>query len=246
MLDSNLESIAATMAKEPAVQVINAGMVDNPEKAVAASLSLNKENIELVFLYIATYSLSSTVLPILQRLKCPVIILNLQPVAAIDYTYINELNDRGRMTGYWLAYCQACSVPEVANVLNRSGLRYEIVSGYMQDKEAWSEIYGWISAAKVKRSMMNNKLGILGHYYGGMLDVYTDIILQSAVFGTQMEMVEVYELKKFRDEVSADELKDKITEFNQVFTVVPECSEEEIVRAAKTSVALDKIVKNTR
>ena len=32
------------------------------------------------------------------------------------------------MTGEWLAHCQACSVPEVACVFNRLGLRYEIVT----------------------------------------------------------------------------------------------------------------------
>lgn len=44
--------------------------------------------------------------------------LNLQPTAAIDYAWFNQLNDqtrpdRGLMTGEWLANCQACAVPEI-------------------------------------------------------------------------------------------------------------------------------------
>jgi len=104
------------------------------------------------------------------------------------------------MTGVWLEHCQACSVPEIASVFNRSGIQYDIVSGYLQDKEAWREIQGWTEAAAVAVSMRLNRMGILGHYYNGMLDVYTDLTKQSAVFGTHFELLEMCELKKYRDE----------------------------------------------
>ena len=103
------------------VEVTDAGMVDDPTKADAAAALLKENDVELVFLYISTYALSSTVLPVVSRLNVPVVVLNLQPTAAIDYDYINSLGDRGRMTGEWLANCQACSVPEVACVFNRLG-----------------------------------------------------------------------------------------------------------------------------
>jgi hypothetical protein len=41
--------------------------------------------VDIIFLYVTTYALSSIVLPVLQRAKVPVIILNLAPEAAIDY-----------------------------------------------------------------------------------------------------------------------------------------------------------------
>ncbi|MCF6357988.1 MAG: L-fucose/L-arabinose isomerase family protein, partial [Draconibacterium sp.] len=87
-------------------------------------------------------------------------------------------------------------------------------------------------------------MGIIGHYYGGMLDVYTDLTKQSATFGTHFKMLEMCELKKLRDSVSDSEIKSKISEFNSTLNVVEECEELEILRAAKTSVALDKLVEN--
>ncbi|MEA1886483.1 MAG: hypothetical protein U9N72_04665 [Bacteroidota bacterium] len=93
------------------VEVIDAGMVDNPEKAKQASEYLKAEGVEIVFLYVSTYALSSTVLPVAQKLKVPVVILNLQPVAQLNYTRFNQLSDRGTMTGVWLEHCQASSVP---------------------------------------------------------------------------------------------------------------------------------------
>jgi L-arabinose isomerase len=224
------------------IVVADAGLVDNPQKALEAASFFAKEEVDIVFLYVATYCLSSTILPVAQRLKCPIIVLNLQPVPAINYDYINGLEDRGKMTGYWLAHCQACSVPEIANVFNRSGLRYDFVTGYLKDPEAWKKIEEWVTATQVQHIIKNNRLGILGHYYCGMLDVYTDITKQSAVFGTHIELLEMCELKKYRDAVTEREIKNKIKEFQYNFEVAPECEESEILRAAQTSVALDKLI----
>jgi len=186
--------------------------------------------------------LSSTVLPIAQKLKVPVIILNLQPVPQLNYEKFNKLGDRGKMTGVWLEHCQACSIPEIASVFNRSSIKYEIVSGFLHDKEAWNEIAQWTEAARVAKAMKDNRKGILGHYYGGMLDVYTDLTKQSATFGTHFEILEMCELKKLRDMATDTEVQDKITEFMSTFDVAQECKSEELHRAAKTSVALDKMV----
>ena len=226
------------------VEVADAGMVDNPVKAREAADFLKSQDVEIVFLYVSTYALSSTVLPVAQKLKVPVVILNLQPVAQLDYETFNRLGDRGKMTGVWLEHCQACSVPEIASVFNRSQIQYDFVTGYLQDEEAWKEIEAWTEAARVAVAMRNNRLGVLGHYYCGMLDVYTDMTKQSAVFGTHIELLEMCELKKYRDAATEAEVQAKIQEFAAAFDVAPECEVAEIERAARTSVALDKLVEN--
>ena len=232
----------ATRMKLLGADVVDAGMVDCPEKAVEAANMMRKEGVEIVFLFISTYALSSTVLPVVQRLRVPVIILNVQPVAAIDYAGLNALGDRGIMTGEWLAHCQACSVPEFASVFNRAGIQYDIITGYLQEEYVWQEVQQWINAARVKAGMNNNRMGILGHYYCGMLDVYTDTALQSAVFGTHIELLEMCELKALRDAVTKNELSTKLNEFNERFNVSPQCEPDELVRAAQTAVALDQLI----
>jgi L-arabinose isomerase len=226
------------------VEVADAGMVDNPVKAREAADFLKTQDVEIVFLYVSTYALSSTVLPVAQKLKVPVVILNLQPVSQLDYAAFNQLGDRGKMTGVWLEHCQACSVPEIASVFNRSGIKYDFVTGYLQDEEAWREIEAWTEAARVAAALRNNRLGILGHYYCGMLDVYTDTTQQSAVFGTHIELLEMCELKKYRDAVTDAQVQEKIQEFHTAFDVASECETAEIERAARTSLALDQLVKN--
>ena len=217
------------MERDAGVQVADAGMVDSPARALEAASLFAREQVDLVFLYMATYCLSSTILPVVQRLNCPVVVLNLQPTPAIDYERLNALGDRGRMTGMWLANCQACSAPEIASVLARSHRRCAFVTGWLDDPVAWRQIGEWIAAAGVCAGMRRNRLGVLGHYYGGMLDVYTDLTRQSAVFGTHVELLEMCELHALREEVTDAEVAGKIAEFRAAFEVSPGNDYERIV-----------------
>lgn len=223
------------------VELVDAGMVDNPEKARAAASLFQQREVELIFLYISTYALSSTVLPVVQKARVPVVVLNLQPVAQLDYEAFNRLGDRGTMTGVWLEHCQACSAPEIACVFNRAGIAYHLVTGYLRDEEAWREIQHWLDAVKVKAGLRENRVGVLGHYYCGMLDVYSDMTQQAAVFGNHFELIEMCELHKLRERVTATEIEGKIAQFQREFVVAPECEAAEIARAAKTSCALDAL-----
>ena len=85
-------------------QIINAGLVDNARRRLLAAGSLfRRSEVDLIFLYVSTYALSSTVLPVVQQAKVPVIILNLSPEASIDYDSFNALcrsdADDGGMAG---------------------------------------------------------------------------------------------------------------------------------------------------
>lgn len=224
------------------VQVVNAGMVDNPRKSQAAAELFRSSDVQLVILYISTYALSSTVLPVVQQAKCPVLLLNLQPAPAIDYDRLNAMPDNVQKTGEWLAHCQACTVPELACVLSRADIRYDILTGHMQDPSVWTELMQWVDAAKAVYGMRHGRLGILGHYYCGMLDVYTDTTLQSITFGTHIEQLEMCELQRLRNEVTDADVEQKIREFESTFHVSPDCERHELIRAARTSVALDRLV----
>lgn len=228
------------------IEVIDAGMVDDIDKANDTALLMKKEDVELLFIFISTYALSSTLIPIVNRLNVPVLLLNMQPLPAIEYDKLNGMGDRGAMTGEWLANCQACSVPEFSSIFNRSLIKYDIISGYLDDIEAWKEISEWLIAAKIYLGMRKNRMGVLGNYYGGMVDVYSDLTLQSTVFGTHIEILEMCELGKIRKSISKEEIKRKITEFENTFIIDESCSPFEIERAAQTSVALDKLVEKHR
>ncbi len=223
--------------------VVNAGLVDNVDKAFAAGQLFRQTDVAVIFLYVSTYALSSTVLPVVQRANVPVIILNLSPEAAMDYTRFNRMTDRTRMTGEWLAYCSACPVPEIANVFNRVGIRFHQVTGMLHnDPECWQEVAEWVEAARVKETMAYNRLGAMGHYYSGMLDIYSDLTQQYSAFGGHIELLEVEELAALRKEVTQAEMAQRLAVFTDAFDIQPDCPTEDLESAARTSVALDRLV----
>ncbi|QEC80459.1 arabinose isomerase [Mucilaginibacter ginsenosidivorax] len=228
-------------------QIVNLGLVDTPEKAFESGSRFRREEVDLIFLYVTTYALSSTVLPVVSKVKVPVIVLNLAPEAAIDYSTFNQMNNRTAMTGEWLAFCSACPVPEIANVFRRSNIPFYQVTGMLNnDPGVWDEVEEWIAAAKVAHMMYYNRMGIMGNYYSGMLDIYANLTLQCATFGGHIEVIEVDELSGLRPGVTQPEINKKIEEFYNRFDVQADCPADEIKRAAVTAVALDKLVEKHR
>jgi L-arabinose isomerase len=229
--------------RRPGVEVVNLGLIDSPPKALEAGHQFRVADVDLIFLHVTTYALSSTVLPVVQRARVPVIVLNLQPAAAIDYATFNQMGDRTAMTGDWLAYCAACPVPEIANVFHRAGVDFHQITGMLHDDPVfWNEVDAWIGAARVAHVMFHNRLGLMGHYYGGMLDIYSDTTLQCATFGGHMEILEVDELAALRRDITAKAIKSRVAEFKKIFAVQADCPPAELDRAARTSLALDRLM----
>jgi L-arabinose isomerase len=224
------------------LEVVDAGLVDNPDVATSVGDRFRSENVEAVFLFITTYALSSTVLPVVRRAGVPVIVLNLQPVPQLDYDAFNALKDRGHMTGVWLEHCQACCAPEIACVFHRAGIPFYPVTGYLEEDAAWEEIGDWAQAISVRKGLQENRMGVLGHYYCGMLDVYSDLTTHSAVFGTHFELLEMCEAHAIWEAVDETRIAAKLGEFQEAFDVSEDCEASELERAARTAVALDELV----
>ena len=228
--------------KDAGATVEHLGLVDTPERGREAGHACRRADVDLLVIHVTTYALSSTVLPMVQRARVPVLVLNLQPQAAIDYEEFNRLPNRTAMTGEWLSFCSACPVPEIANVFSRAGIPFHQVTGVLGDDAVWAEINEWIAAARVKKALADNRLGLMGHYYSGMLDIMTDATQVAITFGSHIEHLEVDELSALRAAVKDHEITARIDEFRHHFDVQPDCALEELVRAAQTSIALDRFV----
>lgn len=244
-LETRLKGYVAEVAAQMEIfdaHIINEGLIDTPDKAFSAGLRFKQEDVDLIFLYATTYAVSATILPVVRKAGVPVVVLNLSAEAAINYGDFNRLNDRTIMTGEWLAYCSACSVPEIANVFRRSKIPFHQITGVLRnDPDVSKEMEEWIQAAGVARTMYYNKLGLMGNYYGGMLDIYTDLTLQCATFGGHIEILEVDELTALKSTVTESERELKLQEITSEFDVQADCSVQELDRAATTAVALDKL-----
>ena len=223
--------------------IVNLGLIDTPESSFAAGHACRQRDIDFLVIYVTTYALSSILLPVVRLARVPILLLNLQPAAAIDYKSLQTLENRAAMTAEWLAYCSACPVPEFANVLRRLELPFSQVTGVLEgDPQCWKEIDDWMEAARVAKQLSHCRMGLMGHYYSGMLDVTTDLAQLSGRFGTHIEMLEVDELSGLRKTVDPADVAEKMADFRAFFNIEPDCASSELKLAAKTAVALDRLV----
>jgi L-arabinose isomerase len=238
-------SVVENRLSGPRRVIHNFGLVDTPEKAQHAAYACRRENIELLLVYVTTYTLSAVVLPIIRRAGVPVLILNIQPDAALDCGRVNRMPTRTAMTGEWLAYCSACAVPEIANVMRRLRIDFRQLTGVLEDDSScWAQAEQWLNAAEVVHTLSVCRLGLMGHYYSGMLDIATDLLLVSGRFGLHIEMVETDELSALRLAVDCEAAAQQTAKFREFFDVDAACSVDELMQSARTSIALDQLVKN--
>ena len=216
------------------VEVISAGLVDTAPAAAEAGRKFASSDLDLIVCYVATYATSSQVLPVVQRAKVPVLVLNLQPVAALDY----ENTD----TGEWLANCSACCVPEISNAFTRAGVRFRVVSGMLgDDPEAWGAIEEWCRAAAVANALRSSRIGFLGHTYPGMLDMYSDFTMITAQTGAHIEVLEMCDLDQCVNAVTDAELAGKLAVTREIFTL-ENVAEEDLHWGAQVACGLDRLV----
>jgi L-arabinose isomerase len=231
--------------------VVSAGLVDDVPKARAAGAAFRQAGVDLVFCYVGTYATSSQVLPVIQEAKSRVVVLNLQPRAALDYTRTD--------TGEWLANCCACAVPEIAGAFARAAIPFRQVTGMLgpepdvrePSESAWAEIAGWCSAAKVVRNLRQARIGFLGHPYPGMLDMYSDFTQHQAQVGTHIEVLEMCDLEARVSAATDAEVARKADETGGIFDISDDSPSDPLAKkpapeqmdwACRVAVGLDHLV----
>jgi len=183
-------------------EVVSAGLVDTAPAARHAGANLAAAGVDLVMLYTATYATSSQVLPTVQAVGAPVVILNLQPTRTLDY--------EGMTTGEWLANCSACCVPEIAGALTRARIPYRVVTGTLLDGDpAWDVLREWLDAAYAVHCLRTARIGFLGHTYPGMLDMYSDFTQVHAQTGAHVEVLEIDDLVERVESAEAADVERK-------------------------------------
>lgn len=242
-LQERLEGYNAFLAEKLSKMgdVYNFGFVDTEAKGTAAGAYFRENGVDLVFAHSATYFTSSCVLPVHQACGAPVIFLNLQPAA--------EMNYAASGTGEWLAHCVACPVPEVSNAFERAGITAYFINGLLgleqtpgssladentaarpEAVRAWNEIREWVLAAKIRKNLSGSRFGFLGGYYSGMLDMYSDFTLLQSKTGIHIEVLEMCDIAKCTEEVTDAEVAAMLEKINSFFALSGDSPSDPIAR----------------
>ncbi len=232
------------MTAENEVEIIDFGMIDTSEKAYAAAQQMQAANVDLIFCNMITYATSSVFAPIIREVNRPMVLVALQPRAALDYTKAN--------TFMQLENDNICSVPEFIGVANRLGRKISdcIIGTLYGDEEAKKEIAKWCDIAKVLHDLRGARMGLMGHTMEAMYDMHADPTAISAAFGLHVPLLEVDDVLELYNEVTEEEIQAKIRVIDEEFDmpepksdpVTSKLTDADKYQAAKSAVALDKFV----
>jgi L-arabinose isomerase len=230
---------------ELGADVVSAGLVDTPQVARRAGVELAASRPDLLLLYTATYATSSQVLPVVQAVDAPLVILNLQPTRSLDYETVT--------TGEWLANCSACCVPELAGAFTRARIPYRTVTGTLLDGDpAWGVLRDWLVAAGAARDLRTARFGFLGHTYPGMLDMYSDFTQVHAQTHAHVEVLEIDDLVERVERADTEAVERKGDEIRRTFDladagadpIAAEITPEIFDWSARVAVGLDRLVED--
>lgn len=226
------------------IEIISFGMVDSPQKAYQVVETMAASDIDLLFCDMLTYATSGTFGIILKTIACPIILVALQPLQALDYncatTYMQLMND------------DICSLPEFAGVATRMGKKIpDVIIGTLHnDLLVEEEIKEYCAIAKVLRSLRTAKLAHIGHPINSMMDMHTDPTMITTFFGSHVFEHESNELITCYNKITENEITEKEQCILNFFDTPDPISDpismklkrEDLRTSAQVSVALDKFI----
>lgn len=234
------------MAKLQALgcEVVSGGLVDRPELSQPTADLFAREQVDLIIGEIMTYTASHVLIPIAQRNRAPYLTLALQMVPTVDYARLD--------TDEWNLIGSVMTAPEVACAFQRCGLPFQCVVGGAFQEKVWTQVKEWIEAAAAQRALRNSRLGYLGHYYPGMLDMYADFTLHQGRLGAHVELLEMCDLAERVRQVTEAEIAAKLEETYHTFRLPPpgydriteQVAPDELRWAATVACAEDRLVKD--
>ena len=229
-------------------EIVDLGYADRVDASFEAVKRLKKEDADLLFIILSTYVTSAVCAPFARYIDIPQILVGIQPLDHLDYshttTYMQLCND------------DVCSMPEITGVYERFGKPIPtcIVASASQSDRITKQVREWVLAATAMSAFKYETFGYLGHTYEGMYDMHTDPTAFTAAFGSHVKMLEMCELARLSEEVTAEEIKEQIGEITDTFEICDPSvdpltdfvKEEDLAYSARQAVALKKLVANNK
>ena len=246
LLDSLMgyHAVVKEMLEENDVEVRDYGMVDTSMAGYSTLEKMKGDQPDVIFCDMVTYATSSTFAPIIRNMDVPVILVALQPLEGLDYskacTFMQLENDN------------ICSVPEFTGVAIRLGKKVsDVVIGTLyNDDKAKAQIREWCEIAKVLHDLKGARMGLMGHVLEAMYDMHADPTAISAAFGIHVPLIEIDDVIGLYNTVTEEEINGKkeviLKEFDMPEPisdpVTVKLTDVDLYQAAKTAVALDKLI----
>jgi L-arabinose isomerase len=223
------------------VEVISAGLVDTADAAHTAGRQFKAADVDLVFCHLTTYASSETLLPAVRELDVPVVLLNVQSVAALDMSKVKTIGD-------WLgAGCTCAGLPEMTAALLRLGKRFAVVTGHLEaDPLLEGEIRRWCIAVGIRHRFRNETIGVLGRFYPGMMDLAVDETHLFRRFGVYVRHLLWEDISAGFEQIGTDEKTRRAAELADSFDHGGELKQRDFESIAEVLGALEALIERHR
>ena len=226
------------------VEVTAFGISDQAQHAYALVPRIQAADLDLLFVDMLTYATSSTIGAIFREVDVPIVLVALQPLAAMDYergsTLMQLMND------------DICSLPEFTGVAVRLGRPPPpcIIGMLHDDPQADTELADWCAIARVLHDLRRARLGHMGHVLEAMLDMHTDPTTITSTFGAHVVQCEADQLLDHyldADETLVERKKREILGFFDTpdpksDPLTRKLTRQDLHTAAQAAVALDSYI----
>jgi L-arabinose isomerase len=218
-------------------RVTYSGLCDSRSMVDSAVPEMEKAGAELLLVCPLTYAPSQIVLPAILRSNLPVLIINTQWLR----TFKPEMNE---MT---LEENQALpGIQDLANVLVRQGVSFQVVTGHYRDPAFLQEIKDWSEAAHVARYVRQMRVGLVGYPMDGMGDFALDSTALLGQVGIEVKHIPPGEVAERASQAPSQEIDRQMAADRAEFQVQEPLPEDEHRAASRLEWALRQTVQEHR
>ena len=189
--------------------------------------------LDAILVVLLTYSPSLNALGALQRTSLPILLWNTQELFAVDGNLsYGALSDNHGVHG----------TQDLANVLLRSGVRFEYATSHPNDGGAMERLGDFFVAASACRRLRQARIGLLGYPFPGMGDLAVDSAHLAATLGCRVVPLAMEQLMLQAQNASAERITTLVNTYRREYDVAGDVREEDLQATARMELALRAIV----
>jgi L-arabinose isomerase len=201
----------------PFADVIFPGICNTRELVNEAVAKFESENVDLLMTVLLTYAPSHIALPALNKTKLPILIYNTQQEYAITQDSPSDVTFKNHgMHG----------VQDLANVLLRSGCKFQILTGHYKDQKTLNELKSWCDAARVAQYMRNVRIGLMGYPMEQMGDFSIDETAFLSQIGVEVQRIPMKLIAEMAENAPYHEIIEQMAFDNETFNVDPKVTKD--------------------
>ena len=212
--------------------VVCPGLIETEEQAAAADMAFKQAGVEAVVFTEIAYIQSLIPMRCLARTQVPIVVWDTQAArywpetADWDFVMLNS---------------GLAGLPETTHALTRSGRRFNIVTGHVNDKAALERLRRYCVAAAISQRLRWTTIGMVGHPYRFMADLMVDTYALRDRIGPTVEPIDLEEIAVATAAVTDEEARQLMDEATRMWRT-DELTPDVFRQSARCAIGLERVV----